>query len=462
MDTSSNNFNGKIQSTRNKLVQHDSIGLRKTHPGDNQIPQWHGFRATNRSYNTTTPTSQADLSISTLNVSKSAERANTTNPTRADVQGEAKKRRTLMTRTKTGCGTCRKRRKKCDEARPECKNCERGGLRCESYVNTKLLPRIRVAKPLSLLQTQKQVPTVILKHNSRFPGSDLRYILNSEPGVDSSPTTHGDSYPSIESTTGLDQRDTSAKLNPQALASTGQGDPSLPRVWYMPPLPTPTIGHYRDVTNKTCQVAYSGSPPRPQKTEKWKMFNGEPFLPYDSQLVDERAKCAAVVHSFNSTGIASNRMMKTAQDCFEEIVKARWIQPRYKESPVSGYLGVGVHVATPFYCDYGYNISIDDNVVIGPGCQLLDAAKITIGKDAKIGAGVVITTLETPKDPNALKGVCGTEVAKGISIGANVYIGDSCIVGAGVRIGNGYIIGSGSVIVHDILPDCIARGNPAS
>lgn len=38
-------------------------------------------------------------------------------------------------RTKTGCQTCRKRKKKCDEGKPECKNCQRGGFVCEGYTN---------------------------------------------------------------------------------------------------------------------------------------------------------------------------------------------------------------------------------------------------------------------------------------------------------------------------------------
>jgi hypothetical protein len=38
-------------------------------------------------------------------------------------------------RTKTGCQTCRKRKKKCDEAKPECQNCRRGGFVCEGYTS---------------------------------------------------------------------------------------------------------------------------------------------------------------------------------------------------------------------------------------------------------------------------------------------------------------------------------------
>ncbi|KAK0721554.1 hypothetical protein B0T21DRAFT_414730 [Apiosordaria backusii] len=36
-------------------------------------------------------------------------------------------------RTKTGCLTCRKRKKKCDEAKPRCMNCEKNAVVCEGY-----------------------------------------------------------------------------------------------------------------------------------------------------------------------------------------------------------------------------------------------------------------------------------------------------------------------------------------
>ena len=39
------------------------------------------------------------------------------------IQSDAKKRkRNFSNRTKTGCLTCRKRKKKCDEQKPECKS----------------------------------------------------------------------------------------------------------------------------------------------------------------------------------------------------------------------------------------------------------------------------------------------------------------------------------------------------
>jgi hypothetical protein len=36
-------------------------------------------------------------------------------------------------RSKTGCFTCRKRKKKCDERKPACKNCEQNNVVCEGY-----------------------------------------------------------------------------------------------------------------------------------------------------------------------------------------------------------------------------------------------------------------------------------------------------------------------------------------
>jgi hypothetical protein len=47
----------------------------------------------------------------------------------------------FVNRTRTGCGTCRRRKKKCDEARPECNNCIRGNFECAGY--DKEIPRLK-------------------------------------------------------------------------------------------------------------------------------------------------------------------------------------------------------------------------------------------------------------------------------------------------------------------------------
>ena len=107
-----------------------------------------------------------------------------------------------------------------------------------------------------------------------------------------------------------------------------------------------------------------------------------------------------------------------------------------------------MHVAAPFLCDYGYNLSIAENVVIGSNCELHDSARIAIGMNTRIGNRVTITTMKTPTDIKALKGSNGTEIAQEVFIGKNVYIGDGCIIEAGVRIGDNAIVRAGSVVVR--------------
>ncbi|KAF4928885.1 putative maltose O-acetyltransferase [Colletotrichum viniferum] len=51
----------------------------------------------------------------------------------AILQSEKKRKRNFSNRTKTGCMTCRRRKKKCDEQKPECSNCIRGGFVCAGY-----------------------------------------------------------------------------------------------------------------------------------------------------------------------------------------------------------------------------------------------------------------------------------------------------------------------------------------
>ncbi|KAK6216685.1 bacterial transferase hexapeptide [Colletotrichum tabaci] len=49
------------------------------------------------------------------------------------LQSDKKRKRNFSNRTKTGCLTCRRRKKKCDEQKPECSNCLRGGFVCAGY-----------------------------------------------------------------------------------------------------------------------------------------------------------------------------------------------------------------------------------------------------------------------------------------------------------------------------------------
>lgn len=178
------------------------------------------------------------------------------------------------------------------------------------------------------------------------------------------------------------------------------------------------------------------------------MIDGEPFLPFDRQLIGERDKCKNAVYQYNNT---NNPNLKISTDevgrYLHAILAANWTQS-YAGKVTCGHLGKGVYVDTPFMCDYGYNIHIGNNVDIGTSCKFLDSGEITIGRNTSIGANVTIDTVKTPTDPRVTKGSGRTSVAAKVHIGDNVHIGANCTILAGVSIGTGAIVHPGSVVVR--------------
>ncbi|KAI3334634.1 fungal-specific transcription factor domain-containing protein [Ustulina deusta] len=65
-------------------------------------------------------------------------------------------------RSKTGCITCRKRKKKCDEAKPRCLNCEKNAVVCEGY-HEKTLWKSGREKAEEELQRKQSLPHITLQ-----------------------------------------------------------------------------------------------------------------------------------------------------------------------------------------------------------------------------------------------------------------------------------------------------------
>jgi acetyltransferase-like isoleucine patch superfamily enzyme len=192
-------------------------------------------------------------------------------------------------------------------------------------------------------------------------------------------------------------------------------------------------------------VSHSTQPSLSPKSEKDKMLSGQPFLPNTERLVDERGLSSQASFRFNT---AVQKAPDERSWLFRQLVTARWVYPRAGERQVTGLFGHGVNVSAPFHCDYGYNLSVGDNAVLGPGCQLLDSGRIVIGRNTKIGARVTISTLKEPTLTRPMEGSERTETAREVYIGENVYIGDGCIIEAGVCIGDNAIVRAGSVVIQ--------------
>lgn len=123
-----------------------------------------------------------------------------------------------------------------------------------------------------------------------------------------------------------------------------------------------------------------------------------------------------------------------------------------------GKMGKEVIVTPPFWCDYGYNITVGDYFYSNHNLIITDGAKVTFGDHVFIAPNCCFTTAEHAIDPEMRK--AGIEVAKPITVGSNVWIGAGSTILAGVTIGSGSVIGAGSVVKKSIPENVVAVGVP--
>ena len=175
------------------------------------------------------------------------------------------------------------------------------------------------------------------------------------------------------------------------------------------------------------------------KTEKEKMLSGEIYNILDPELIADRARVSHLNQRFNSYAAETDRLSIIHQ--------------------LLGNFGQNSIIAPPFYCSYGKNIYIGDNVYMNWMCTIIDNNEVHIGDRVMIGPVVQIYTAAHPL--KAEPRVQGWEVANPIEIENNVWIGGAAIILPGVRIGQNAVVGAGSVVTRDVPENTVVAGNPA-
>lgn len=174
-------------------------------------------------------------------------------------------------------------------------------------------------------------------------------------------------------------------------------------------------------------------------TEKEKMISGLQYNPTNPQLVLEHARANRICTKYNKRAFNEINMRSRLMRKLLNTNGNFWIKP-------------------PFYCDYGYNIYIGENVMLNYGCVILDVCPVIIGDYTLIGPGTHIYTACHSLDAQERKNF--VEFGKPVTIGENVWIGGNCSILPGITIGNNSVIGAGSVITKDIPANVVAAGNP--
>lgn len=161
---------------------------------------------------------------------------------------------------------------------------------------------------------------------------------------------------------------------------------------------------------------------------------------FSPALLQERTMCKDLCFKFNAC-------LPSDTDRQQELLHR-----------ILGTIRGNITITAPFWCDYGYNITVGDNFYVNHNCVILDGAKVTFGDNVFIAPNCCFSTAGHPLDAGQRNR--GLEIALPITVGDNVWIGASVTVLPGVTIGNNAVIGAGSVVNRDIPENTIAVGNP--
>lgn len=171
-------------------------------------------------------------------------------------------------------------------------------------------------------------------------------------------------------------------------------------------------------------------------TEKSKMLAGELYDAADPELAADRARARAGYQALNAA------------------------PPEDRDRLVAALLGqtVRAQITPPFFCDYGYNIELGNDVYFNLNCMLLDVCSISIGSQSMFGPGVHIYTASHPLQAKARNS--GLEFGRPVVIGHSVWVGGGAIICPGVTVGDESVIGAGSVVTRSVPAGVLAAGNP--
>lgn len=165
------------------------------------------------------------------------------------------------------------------------------------------------------------------------------------------------------------------------------------------------------------------------------MLAGELYFPTSPDLVYERDRCKAAIWRFNNSmnptlGISREERLRLFRDVVQPREPPASSTGRDGPTPQSpmGRVGENVIVEAPFTCDYGYNITIGQDVLIDTNCTVKDTCSVTIGPRTVIGPDVKLLTATMPIDPRRRKG------SQGPSLGRAIIIQEDCWIGAGAII----------------------------
>ncbi|WP_375458486.1 sugar O-acetyltransferase [uncultured Enterovirga sp.] len=176
-------------------------------------------------------------------------------------------------------------------------------------------------------------------------------------------------------------------------------------------------------------------------SEKEKMLAGQLYRPVDPEIQADLADTKRWLVRYNAA------------------LAAPLAERRVLLAERLGAVGEGAVIRPPFHCDYGFNIRLGRDAFLNFSCVILDVVEVEIGEGTQIGPAVQIYAADHPRDPETRRS--GLEFGRPVRIGRHCWIGGGAIILPGVTIGDDAVIGAGSVVTRDVPAGATVVGNPA-
>lgn len=118
-----------------------------------------------------------------------------------------------------------------------------------------------------------------------------------------------------------------------------------------------------------------------------------------------------------------------------------------------------VTIYPPFFTDHGLNLELGERVFVNQNCTFLDYAGIRLAERVMVAPKVTFITVGHPVDTDDRK----VWLTGGpIDVHENVWIGAGATILPGVTIGRDAVVAAGAVVTDDVPPRSLVTGPKAA
>ncbi|MBR1457031.1 MAG: sugar O-acetyltransferase [Oscillospiraceae bacterium] len=171
------------------------------------------------------------------------------------------------------------------------------------------------------------------------------------------------------------------------------------------------------------------------------LHGGELYLPLDASITEEQYRRQELLYAYNATRPS-------------EMAKRLELLPR-----MLAECGEESYIEPPFHANWGgAHLHLGRKVWANFNLTAVDDTHIYVGDCTMIGPNVTLAAAGHPIEPGLREQ--GYQYNLPVRIGRNCWLGAGVIVLPGVTIGDNAVIGAGSVVTRDVPANTVSVGNP--